>query len=73
MNKEDKKNLIIKALTNIYEWCKGKGWNETIIKVVLGIIFGVACVFILNGCSIGYKSASQELNINVLPVEEWTK
>lgn len=73
MEKDEKKNLIINILTKIYEWAKGKGWSETVIKVVLGAIFGILAALFLSGCTFGYESASQKLNINVLPVEEWKK
>lgn len=69
MKKED----LIKLLSKIYEWTKGKGWNETIIKVVLGALFGIIAAFCLTSCTLGYESASQKLNINVLPVEDWKK
>lgn len=69
MNKENLKEI----LTKIYEWAKGKGWNETIIKVVLGALFGIIAAFCFSSCTLGYESASQKLNINVLPVEEWEK
>lgn len=69
MNKEN----LIKALTKAYEWAKGKGWNETVIKIVLGALFGVICAFAFSSCTLGYESASQKININVLPVEDWKK
>lgn len=67
------KNTLIKILTLIYNWARGKGWNDTIIKIILGIAFGIAATFTLTSCSVGYKSAAQELNINIIPVEEWQK
>jgi hypothetical protein len=73
MENKDKKECIVKALTKAYEWAKGKGWNETVIKVVLGAIFGVAAAFLLSSCSLGYESTSQRLNVEILPVESWTK
>lgn len=73
MENEEKKNLIIDALTKAYNWAKGRGWNETIIKVILGALFGIACALVLSSCTVGYESASQKLDINVLPVEEWKK
>ena len=69
MNKDNIKEI----LTKIYDWAKGKGWNETIIKVVLGALFGIIAAFCLTSCTLGYESASQKLNINVLPVEDWKK
>lgn len=69
MNKDNIKEI----LTKIYDWAKGKGWNETIIKVVLGALFGIIAAFCLSSCTLGYESASQKLNINVLPVEDWKK
>lgn len=69
MKKED----LIKLLSKIYEWAKGKGWNETLIKIVIGCLFGIICAFCFSSCTLGYESASQKLNINVLPVEEWEK
>jgi hypothetical protein len=73
MENKDKKEYIVKALAKAYEWAKGKGWNETVIKVVLGAIFGVAAAFLLSSCSLGYESTSQRLNVEILPVESWTK
>lgn len=73
MEKDEKKNIIINILTKAYQWAKGRGWNETVIKVILGALFGIACALVLGGCTVGYESASQKLDINVLPVEEWKK
>lgn len=69
MKKED----LIKLLSKIYEWAKGKGWNETIIKVVLGALFGIICAFAFSSCTLGYESASQKLNVHIIPVQEWKK
>lgn len=69
MNKDNIKEI----LTKIYDWAKGKGWNETIIKVVLGGLFGIICAFAFSSCTLGYESASQKLNINIIPVEDWKK
>ena len=69
MNKDSLKEILTKA----YEWAKGKGWNETLIKIVLGALFGIIAAFCLTSCTLGYESASQKLNINVLPVEDWKK
>lgn len=73
MNKEEKKNAIVETLTKVYDWCKGKGWNETVIKVVLGAIFGILATFCLSGCTLGYESTSQKLDVSILPVEDWKK
>lgn len=73
MTNEDKKNTIVKMLTNLYTWCKGRGWNETVIKVILGAIFGIAATFILSGCSLSYESASQKLDVEIIPVQDWKK
>ena len=73
MENKDKKECIVKALTKAYEWAKGRGWNETVIKVVLGAIFGIAAAFTLSSCTLDYASTSQRLNVEILPVESWTK
>lgn len=52
MNKEN----LIKILSKVYEWAKGKGWSETLIKVVLGAVFGVVAAFYLSSCTISYKT-----------------
>lgn len=69
MNKDNIKEI----LTKIYDWAKGKGWNETIIKVVLGALFGIIAAFCLSSCTLGYESASQKLNVHIIPVQEWKK
>lgn len=69
MKKEDLINLFKK----IYTWCIGKGWNEKIVRIILAALFGVACAYLLNSCTLGYESASQKLNINIIPVEDWKK
>lgn len=69
MNKDNIKEI----LTKIYDWAKGKGWNETIIKVVLGTLFGIIATFCLSSCTLGYESASQKLNVHIIPVQEWKK
>lgn len=69
MNKDNIKEI----LTKIYDWAKGKGWNETIIKVVLGGLFGIICAFAFSSCTLGYESASQKLNVHIIPVQEWKK
>lgn len=73
VEKDEKKNIIINTLTKAYNWAKGRGWNETVIKVILGALFGVACALFLSSCTVGYESTSQKLNVNVLPVAEWKK
>lgn len=73
MENKDKKDIITKALSKAYEWAKGKGWNETIIKVVLGAIFGIVAAFTLSSCTLDYASTSQRLNVEILPIEEWKK
>ena len=65
------KNSLKEILTKAYEWAKGKGWNETLIKIVLGALFGIICALCFSSCTVGYESASQKFNINVLPVEDW--
>lgn len=50
------KNSIKEILTKIYEWAKGKGWNETVIKVVLGAIFGIICALFFTSCTINYEN-----------------
>lgn len=64
-NKTKTKNYIVTLLTKIYNYCKSKGWNDTIIKVVIGAIFGIAATFLLTDCSVNYKGT-----VNILPIEE---
>lgn len=73
MTNDEKKNEIVKILTKLYDWAKGKGWSETVIKVVLGAIFGIIAAFCLSGCTLGYESTSQKLDVSILPVEDWKK
>lgn len=70
---EEKKNIVINLLTKAYNWAKGRGWNETLIKVILGALFGVACALWLSSCTVAYKSTSQEFTGTVVVPAEYCK
>ena len=50
------KENLIKVLTKIYDYLKGRGWSETLIKVVLGALFGIICALCFSACTVSYKT-----------------
>lgn len=50
------KENLIKVFTKAYDYLKGRGWSETLIKVVLGALFGIICALCFSSCSISYKT-----------------
>lgn len=52
MNKETLKEI----LTKIYNYLKGKGWSDTLLRVLLGAIGGIICALYFSGCSVSYKT-----------------
>lgn len=69
MNKDNIKEI----LTKIYDWAKGKGWNETIIKVVLGALFGIIATFCLSSCTLSYKTDDIDFAAGIITPIEYSK
>jgi hypothetical protein len=69
MNKE----TLVKILTKIYEWAKGKGWSETVIKIVLGALFGIIAAFCLTSCTLSYKTDDIDFSAGIITPIEYHK
>lgn len=52
MNKETLKEILKK----IYDYLRGKGWSDTLLRVLLGAAGGIICALWLSGCSVSYKT-----------------
>lgn len=50
------KETLKEILTKIYNYLKGKGWGDTLLRVLLGAIGGIICALYLSGCSVSYKT-----------------
>lgn len=69
MTKED----LVKIITKIYEWCKGRGWNETIVKIVLGALFGVSCALFFTSCTVAYHTDDIDFSAGIITPIEYHK
>lgn len=67
------KENLIKVLTKIYDYLKGRGWSETLIKVVLGAVFGVLAAFCLTSCTLSYKTDDIDFNAGIITPIEYHK
>ncbi len=64
-----KKENLIKILENIYSWLKEKGMNETLLKLILGALFGAICAFFFTSCSLHYQNKETLLKVELLTIE----
>ena len=69
MNKDSLKEILTKA----YEWAKGKGWNETLIKIVLGALFGIICALCFSSCTVSYKTDDIDFSAGIITPIEYHK
>lgn len=67
------KENLIKILTKAYEWAKGKGWNETLIKIVIGALFGIIAAFCLTSCTVSYKTDGIDFSAGIITPIEYHK
>lgn len=65
-----KKENIIQILERIYSWLKEKGMNETLLKLILGALFGAICAFYFSSCSLVYENEKARLNVEILTLNE---
>lgn len=51
MKKEKIAEICIKA----YNYLIKKGWNNTLVKILISALFGIACAYLLTACTMSYK------------------
>lgn len=65
-----KKEQITEICNKVYKYLLAKGWNSTLVKVLISALFGVACAYLLTSCSMSYKHDGIEYKGSILtPLE----
>lgn len=67
------KETLVKILKKVYDYLKGRGWSETLIKVVLGAAFGVLAAFCLTSCTLSYKTDDIDFSAGIITPIEYHK
>jgi uncharacterized membrane protein len=49
------RDKIVEICKKVYDYLLAKGWNSTLVKVIVGAAFGIACAYLLSSCSVSYK------------------
>ena len=68
-----KKENFIELLKTCFAWCAGKGCNNTLLKVIFGALFGIACALFFASCSLSVDTTSGKLDFEILTVERGLK
>lgn len=50
-----KKEQIVEICKKCYDYLISKGFNATVIKIIISMAFGLACAYLLSSCSVSYK------------------
>lgn len=69
MKKED----LINLLKKIYTWCIGKGWSETVVKILIGCLFGIICALCFSSCTVAYKTDGIDFSAGIITPIEYHK
>ena len=65
-----KKEKIAEICNKAYDYLVSKGMNSTLVKIIVGAIFGIACSYLLTSCSMTYKHDGIEYKGSILtPLE----
>ena len=64
------KDKIVEICSKAYTYLVSKGMNSTLVKIIVGALFGIACSYLLTSCSMSYKHDGIEYKGSLLtPLE----
>lgn len=61
-----KKEHIAEICKKVYNYLVDKGMNSTLVKILVGALFGIACTYLLTSCSMTYKNNGIEYQGSIL-------
>ena len=60
------RDKIIELCKVMYGYLISKGCNSTLVKVLVGAAFGIACAYLLSSCTMSYKYDGVEYKGTIL-------
>jgi hypothetical protein len=64
-----KKETFIELLKKVYSWAINKGMNNTLVKIIIGVLFGIVSALYFTSCSLHYIDHEKQLDVEILTVE----
>ena len=62
MNREK----LIEICKKAYDYLISKGWNSTIVKILISALFGIVAGYLLTSCAMSYKYHDLEYKGTIL-------
>lgn len=64
-----KKETFIELLKKVYSWAVNKGMNNTLVKIIIGVLFGIVSALYFASCTLHYADHEKQLDVEILTVE----